>query len=346
MLTEQWLAWLISSTYQSVLLFIIVGSLELFIGRWVWPQFRLLMWMLIPLHLLVSPQWYSPWTVWQWLPVESAQMTTVKTAMISNSVFVVVFFIWLAGCLTMLSILTVRQYRLRKQLLNSARSISSYSVYSKAAAIIGCKPVPLLLSERVHSPLVIGIVRPVILLPHNMFHSASEQDIELALCHELGHIKRRDHWLATFNMALICLAWFNPLVWFAVRRINILREFCCDALVMRKLGQSGAAYPKMLARAALSLDRPDNHLAAVQPGLALLNKTPAVMQRIKHLRGRLIGQRLWARAISFVLITGLALITLPSPPIIGASFLANPNAPGCLLTRYAILANLHQQQKD
>lgn len=346
MLTEQWLGWLISSSYQIVLLFIIVGSLELFIGRWLWPQLRLLMWMLIPLHLLVSPQWYFPWTVWQWLPVESAQMTTVKTTMISKSVFMAVFVIWLAGCLTMLLIIAVRQYRLHKQLVNNARPISVHSAYSNAAAIVGCKPVPLLLSKLIHSPLVIGIVRPVILLPYNMFHHASENDIELALCHELGHIKRRDHWLAAFNMALTCLAWFNPLVWFAVGRINVLREFCCDALVMRKLGHSSAAYPKMLARAALSLDRPNHHHANARPGLALLNKTPAVMQRIKHLRGRLIGQRLWARAISFVLITGLAVTTLPSPPIIGASILANPNAPGCLLTRYAVLANLHQQQKD
>ncbi len=341
-MTEQWYAWLISSAYQTTLLFIIVGALELLAGRWLWPQLRLLLWSLVPLNLLVMPQWYFPWTIWQWVPVQSAQLTSAGT----DSIPLMHFVLWLIGCVSFLLVLTLRLRRLKLRLLRQSKLLTNWPVYQHAAGIIGCKPPPLVVSKQLHSPLVIGVFRPVIVFPEATLKYGSTDDIQLALCHELGHIRRRDHWCAAVFIGLASLAWFNPLVWLAIKRVNQLREFCCDALVMRRLGGSGSAYRQMLMRAALNMQQAGQSSAGIQPAMGLLNGSPAIFKRIKYLRGRLLGQRHWARALCLIFVVGLSLTTLPPPPVLGAAILANPDTPGCLLTRYAVLANLHQQQSS
>ncbi len=86
------------------------------------------------------------------------------------------------------------------------------------------------------TPMLIGILKPEIILPDREYTDTQMQSV---LKHELTHLRRRDiifKWLSIFARAL---HWFNPLVWLALREIDRICELSCDEAVIRTLDQTG-----------------------------------------------------------------------------------------------------------
>jgi beta-lactamase regulating signal transducer with metallopeptidase domain/thiol-disulfide isomerase/thioredoxin len=81
------------------------------------------------------------------------------------------------------------------------------------------------------SPMVIGLLQPVVLLPGDS-DTWPEERRRQVLLHELAHIGRRD--VSTQTMAAIACAvyWFNPLAWFGASQMKRLREIACDDMVV------------------------------------------------------------------------------------------------------------------
>lgn len=90
-------------------------------------------------------------------------------------------------------------------------------------------------SERVASPFVLGLFRPVVYLPY----SIPEQDLEYVLAHERAHIQRRDHWWKFLGFALLSVYWFCPLLWAAYILLGRDIEMACDEKVIRGMGMEG-----------------------------------------------------------------------------------------------------------
>lgn len=91
--------------------------------------------------------------------------------------------------------------------------------------------IKLLVSEYVTSPITIGFVKPLIIIPTAYINKISLQDAEAILLHEVAHIKRYDY---LFNIVLISIEtilFFNPFVWLISRHIKIEREQSCDDFV-------------------------------------------------------------------------------------------------------------------
>lgn len=82
----------------------------------------------------------------------------------------------------------------------------------------------------ISSPLAAGFFRPVILLPEGTY---TDEELELILMHEQAHIKRRDLWYKLLLTAANAVHWFNPTVYFMVRRANRDLEYSCDYTVTR-----------------------------------------------------------------------------------------------------------------
>ena len=93
-------------------------------------------------------------------------------------------------------------------------------------------------SPAVAGPFLIGAIRPVLLLPHGMVESATEQQLRTVFLHELAHLKRWDVWTGWLATLLLIGHWFNPMLWLAIRRMNADREEACDALALQPLTQS------------------------------------------------------------------------------------------------------------
>ena len=93
-------------------------------------------------------------------------------------------------------------------------------------------PLPVKLSTSRLEPGLVGILRPVILLPLGIEQLLSPIELSAVLAHELYHWRRRDNLLAVIHMLVEALYWFFPLVWWLGARLNAERERACDEGVL------------------------------------------------------------------------------------------------------------------
>ncbi len=92
--------------------------------------------------------------------------------------------------------------------------------------------VGLVVTDKVASPALFGVVRPRLLMPAGMLETLTTHQLRYVFLHELAHLKRRDIYLGYLMVILQLLHWFNPLVWLAFARMRAERELACDALVL------------------------------------------------------------------------------------------------------------------
>ncbi|MFM8362021.1 MAG: M56 family metallopeptidase, partial [Haliscomenobacter sp.] len=104
----------------------------------------------------------------------------------------------------------------------------------------------LLESALVHTPLVIGHLKPVVLLPLGLLSGLPPEQIEALLAHELAHIRRRDYLVNLLLSLLETLFFFHPAIWWIGATIRREREYCCDEAAVACSGNS-LAYAKALS---------------------------------------------------------------------------------------------------
>jgi bla regulator protein BlaR1 len=121
------------------------------------------------------------------------------------------------------------------------------------------KKVMVFLSDLVSSPVTVGYLKPVILLPVAALNHLSTQQVEAILLHELSHIRRFDYLINLLISIITTILYFNPFVKNLMRTIEEERENCCDQLVLQ-YGYDKVGY----ASALLSLEK-----AAPSPMLVL-----------------------------------------------------------------------------
>jgi predicted esterase len=95
-------------------------------------------------------------------------------------------------------------------------------------------------------PLTFGWVRPTVVIPEALAAHRSVDELEPLLAHELVHVRRGDALVGLFQIAMQCLWWFHPLIWWANRRIVSERERCCDEEVVASLAFEPARYARSL----------------------------------------------------------------------------------------------------
>jgi beta-lactamase regulating signal transducer with metallopeptidase domain len=123
--------------------------------------------------------------------------------------------VWLLGMAILLVCSIVSLLRLHKQL--------SKAVHKKDN---------IYLAEGLETAFVMGLFRPRIYLPATL----SIEEKKYILLHEETHIKRFDHVTRIFSFFVLCLHWFNPLVWLAFYLSNKDMEMSCDEAVIKKMG--------------------------------------------------------------------------------------------------------------
>lgn len=90
------------------------------------------------------------------------------------------------------------------------------------------RPPPLLTSSRVSTPLVVGIVRPAIVLPAGMADELDRVEIQHILIHELAHVIRRDNIVGLLQRLVGIIWWPHPLMHYLNRMLSRAREEVCD----------------------------------------------------------------------------------------------------------------------
>lgn len=150
--------------------------------------------------------------------------------------------------------------------------------------------------QRVRVPAVIGVFRPIVLIPVRALTGLSPEQLEAVVAHELGHIKRFDVAVNFVQVIAETLFFFHPAVWWLNKRIRADREDCCDDVAVALSGGS-VGYAKALATMATWRDAPRFAMAATGSPLAA---------RVSRLLGmRESGDGRGVLAATLVLVTAL-----------------------------------------
>ncbi|MDK8640736.1 BlaR1 family beta-lactam sensor/signal transducer [Niallia taxi] len=153
-----------------------------------------------------------------------------------------VFAVWIIGMVLCLVILIYSNYQLNK-LKKSAVTIKNNKInvlLEECKEVVGMKR-NIILKETplITTPITFGIFKPYILVPSNIQAVFTLKEIKYVLLHELTHHKNKDMLVNYVMWILQIVYWFNPLLWYSLKRIRIDRELACDDSVLNLLDESG-----------------------------------------------------------------------------------------------------------
>jgi len=156
-------------------------------------------------------------------------------------------------------------------------------------------------------PAVVGVWRQRVVLPQDFDIAFDAEERRLMLRHEHVHLRRRDNTWNLLASALLTLHWFNPIAWWAWRRLRADQETSCDAAVLREESSGAlAAYAGALLKV---------HGVVLVPPLATAwQSTHPLVERVRMLQAHRIsparhraGLRLAALSVLAAAFAGYAL---------------------------------------
>lgn len=124
------------------------------------------------------------------------------------------------------------------------------------------RPVSVLASAFVDTPVVTGVLKPVILFPASILSGLPASQVEMLLLHELAHIRRHDLLAQRLQILIESLLFFHPATWWISKVINRERESCCDDLVVEVSGSRAPHAASLLAVEQQRQSAPQFALAA------------------------------------------------------------------------------------
>ena len=155
----------------------------------------------------------------------------------SRQVFYIFGIIWAVGILALLLYAIISYLRIRRSVKESIPFDSNKDWNTGRIRIC----------DRISTPFILGIIRPVIYLPSGL----SEEDTAHVIAHEMAHLKRGDHFWKPLGFLLLMVYWFNPLVWAAYILLCRDIEMACDEKVIASLEEADKkAYANALVTCA------------------------------------------------------------------------------------------------
>ena len=127
----------------------------------------------------------------------------------------------------------------------------------RVARSLGLKRVPqCVIVKRRISPMIWCGWPQRLVLPAELWDELDGDGRLAVVTHELAHMRRRDHWVRWVDVAVGCLYWWHPVVWWVRSRISAEAEDCCDAWVTWLNPKNRRAYAEALltARQFISSD--------------------------------------------------------------------------------------------
>ena len=175
-------------------------------------------------------------------------------------------------------------------------------------------------SEFVSSPFVLGMFRPKIYLPY----AIDSADAEYVIAHERAHIARRDTWIKPIGYLLLCVYWFNPVMWLAYVLLCRDIEYACDERVVSAYTPAERAD---YSEALLTCSVKRAHIAACPVAFGVASVKDRVKRVLSYKK-----PALWiaAAAVAAVVVVAVCFLTDPvgeegagvqgtSEPTVGAS---------------------------
>ncbi|WP_312649904.1 M56 family metallopeptidase [Aminipila sp.] len=153
----------------------------------------------------------------------------------------------------------------------------------------------------IKTPFVLGILSPKIYLPAGL----TEDEKRYIIQHEKTHISRFDHMVKLLAFLILCIHWFNPLVWIGFLLMSTDMELSCDEKVIRKMG---IEIKKDYSTSLLSLAT--NH--------RIINGSPLAFGE-RNVKGRIKNVLNYKKPVPWIIAFSIVMVC-----IIGVGLLANP----------------------
>ena len=183
--------------------------------------------------------------------VQNPSAAVIAKPLIKQPVILsLLFALWIAGALIFVAKAAINGVRLRR-MRSGARCVSLADL---DCAECDCEALrngkaPLALSDEIRSPILIGVLRPMIVFPADIAAWTSPMERRAMLRHELAHVARRDHYINLFQTVLGAVFFFHPLARYACRQLTLEREIACDDQVVGS-GAEAETYAESIIKAA------------------------------------------------------------------------------------------------
>ncbi|MCH5718419.1 M56 family metallopeptidase [Niabella hibiscisoli] len=197
-------------------------------------------------------------------------------------------------------------YRLRRQGLGKVPGPLKIFLLDASQYLNIKRKVSIFTSNLISSPLTVGFLKPVILLPVAMLNQLSMEQAQAIILHELAHIRRNDYLQNLITQVILTILYFNPFIRLLAKMQNLEREKSADNWVMR-FEYDSCMYAKTLLLLARQNTATPNKLAVPISG-----KRSPLLERVEFLLGA--GKRRYpsVKSISFLctLIVSMMLCSL------------------------------------
>lgn len=236
--------------------------------------------------------------------------------------------LWLLG-MVFFAVRLIGGYMASRRLRSRGVSPVSFDLQDKLQQLarqMGIRmPVRIMQSTKISSPLVMGSLKPMVLIPASIIGQMQPSQMEYILLHELAHIRRWDYLANIVQSLAEVLLFFHPVVWLVSKQIRQERENCCDELVLT-YNEDKIQY----AKALLSLET----MRQSGSGMAMAANGGKLFQRIRRITGNpdhkpRRSQGVLALLLVLTLIVGISAgpgfkAQIPMDPTFGELTLSDP----------------------
>jgi len=257
---EQLFTYVLTNAVTATLLALAAAAIARFSHR---PVLWYALWMVVLLRLLAPPIFAVDFAI----PDLGRGAATPGTAAVSVSGGAValensgislsplglIAALWAAGAMVVIGFAIAQSVQLRQIL--AASEPASPEIANRVAVLsrrLGLRRVP-------PTVQVLDLVPPMLwaflgsvrlILPIELLDRLDNNQTDTLLAHELAHLSRRDHWVRHLELAALAVFWWNPVAWWATRRVRRAQELCCDQRVADLLPGHRRSYADCLVETA------------------------------------------------------------------------------------------------
>ena len=213
------------------------------------------------------------------IPINPSEAASVSAGYRIEALLPWIVSAWLAGVLLLLARVIagwLRVRRLHQLALSSMRSSWQHAADRIAGRLGLARVIHIVELSGVDVPLVVGCLRPIVVLPIAALAQLNAAQVEAILAHELAHVRRHDYVVNLMQTLAETLLFYHPAVWWLSTRIRDEREHCCDDVAVAVCGDAAgyaAALTELEARRSGELN-----LAAAATGGSLLNRVRRILR--------------------------------------------------------------------
>ena len=261
--------WTLQATAKGSVTILLIALAQRLIGRHISARWRYALWLVIVLRLVVPVAPSSAWSVFNLVPPHPGIQLQLRgdagqivfqpqpagfaeIPLIHIPWWIAewrwIAAVWICGAIAFAAralIATarvhwmVRRAREAETIPASAYAWIARQIVEEGRRQLGiAHPVDVVESALIEVPALHGFFQPTLLLPEGLSEGFAPDELRHVILHELCHLRRHDIAVNWLLAAVQALHWFNPLVWFAISRIEEERELACDELTLSCLRQN------------------------------------------------------------------------------------------------------------